>query len=442
MALFMLDCDFATSAADRIESTAREFEHVQGSVNSYDTSCEDGFDFASAKTAIASNIEACSVKASNASKLVSAVVSAHTDLQNKLIYGKKEDSEQKKKSTGGSNPSGGRRSSGGHSGGGRGSGSGGSSDYSSFIPLRNPNQVLGDILTKVNKITCTAVDKNKLTAEERKLFNNIDFKYNDDGYAMIGNRYVISCDSSFGKVGEAVTFIKNDGKKVECIIGHVTTDEASKNTVNFYVDPNKWKASNKNNVTVNLAKDIKSVVNTGKVKIRDVAKPTPDLKDGKKDSNNANNNENTNSNSTDNASNKGTGADSSNTSNSSNTDSNNTDKTTKDGTSTESSNTSNSSSTNSNSTNEGASTESANTSNSSSTDSNNTDNVSNAGSSSTEDNSNVGKMGTDETKIVNPISEKINNIDATINGESSSSNDDSSTDSNKNIDDDGVDDNV
>ena len=70
------------------------------------------------------------------------------------------------------------------------------------------------------------------------------------------------------------------------------------------------------------------------------------------------------------------------------------------------------------------------------------DNVSNAGSSSTEDNSNVGKMGTDETKIVNPISEKINNIDATINGESSSSNDDSSTDSNKNIDDDGVDDNV
>lgn len=292
MALFLLDCDIATSSAGDIDSTASEFESLQSEVSGYDTSCEDGFDFSSAKSAIASNLEACSIKAKNSSKLINAVVSAHTSLQNKLIYGKKEEeSQQKSNSSSGSGSGGSGGSSGGgggYSGGGGGysGGAGGNSGASGIISgvssaiaselssaeLGQLGEIIGKfailVNTKVDKVTCSQVDKSKLTDEEKKIFENEKFKYNDDGYAMIGDRYVISCDKSFGNIGDAITFYKKDGTKVECVIGHITSDENVMNTVNFYVDPEKWKASNTNNITIDLAKDISKIVNSGKYELK------------------------------------------------------------------------------------------------------------------------------------------------------------------------------
>ena len=292
MALFLLDCDIATSSAGDIDSTASEFESLQSEVSGYDTSCEDGFDFSSAKSAIASNLEACSIKAKNSSKLINAVVSAHTSLQNKLIYGKKEEkSQQKSNSSSGSGSVGSGGSSGGgggYSGGGGGysGGVGGNSGASGIISgvssaiaselssaeLGQLGEIIGKfailVNTKVDKVTCSQVDKSKLTDEEKKIFENEKFKYNDDGYAMIGDRYVISCDKSFGNVGDAITFYKKDGTKVECVIGHITSDENVMNTVNFYVDPEKWKASNTNNITIDLAKDISKIVNSGEYELK------------------------------------------------------------------------------------------------------------------------------------------------------------------------------
>lgn len=296
MALFLLDCDIATSSAGDIDSTASEFESLQSEVSGYDTSCEDGFDFSSAKSAIASNLEACSIKAKNSSKLINAVVSAHTSLQNKLIYGKKEEESQQKSNSssrsgsgGSGGSSGGGSSGGGYSGGGGGGysgGSGGNSGASSIMSgvssaiaselssaeLGQLGEIIGKfailVNTKVDKVTCSQVDKSKLTDEEKKIFENEKFKYNDDGYAMIGDRYVISCDKSFGNIGDAITFYKKDGTKVECVIGHITSDENVMNTVNFYVDPEKWKASNTNNITIDLAKDISKIVNSGKYELK------------------------------------------------------------------------------------------------------------------------------------------------------------------------------
>lgn len=294
MALFLLDCDIATSSAGDIDSTASEFESLQSEVSGYDTSCEDGFDFSSAKSAIASNLEACSIKAKNSSKLINAVVSAHTSLQNKLIYGKKEEESQQKSNSssgsGGSSGGGGGYSGGGggYSGGGGGysGGVGGNSGASGIISgvssaiaselssaeLGQLGEIIGKfailVNTKVDKVTCSQVDKSKLTDEEKKIFENEKFKYNDDGYAMIGDRYVISCDKSFGNIGDAITFYKKDGTKVECVIGHITSDENVMNTVNFYVDPEKWKASNTNNITIDLAKDISKIVNSGEYELK------------------------------------------------------------------------------------------------------------------------------------------------------------------------------
>ena len=82
MAIFMLDCDSVTASASSVNSLVAQFSQIADSVNGYDTSCEDGFDFAGGKAAIAANIEACTTKVQNTVKLIEGAVSAHTTLQN------------------------------------------------------------------------------------------------------------------------------------------------------------------------------------------------------------------------------------------------------------------------------------------------------------------------------------------------------------------------
>ena len=82
MAIFMLDCDSVTATASSINTLVTQFSQLADSVNGYDTSCEDGFDFAGGKAAIAANIEACTTKVQNTVKLVEGAVTAHTTLQN------------------------------------------------------------------------------------------------------------------------------------------------------------------------------------------------------------------------------------------------------------------------------------------------------------------------------------------------------------------------
>ena len=52
MAIFMLDCDSVTASASSINSLVTQFSQLADSVNGYDTSCEDGFDFAGGKAAL------------------------------------------------------------------------------------------------------------------------------------------------------------------------------------------------------------------------------------------------------------------------------------------------------------------------------------------------------------------------------------------------------
>ena len=50
-----------------------------------------------------------------------------------------------------------------------------------------------------------------------------------ENYAMLGERYVVKCDSSLGKIGDILRFTQNDGTVVECVIGATTVGAASKN---------------------------------------------------------------------------------------------------------------------------------------------------------------------------------------------------------------------
>ena len=107
MAIFMLDCDSVTATASSINTLVSQFSQLADSVNGYDTSCEEGFDFAGGKAAISANIEACTTKVQNTVKLVEGVVTSHTTLQNSFSLdqnGSVEDGSQNRvDNSGGSN---------------------------------------------------------------------------------------------------------------------------------------------------------------------------------------------------------------------------------------------------------------------------------------------------------------------------------------------------
>ena len=281
MSLFLLDCDSASSTASSFSSMADKLKTIISSINGYDTSCEDGFDFSSAKSVIASNVEACATKMSNTSSLINSVVTSHTNLQKKLNNndektikdknGKKNDTNNKSQissSVKGSYSS---------SGGGSYSGSGGGNYFAGGVTalatapvatsasqLRTTIDTFKEIKSEVKEVLCVPFDKSKLSEEFQRLFLDNKLKYSSDGYFMINNRYIISCDESFGEVGDRIIFVRKDGTKVDCIIGHITRDEASRNRVTFFVDNNKWTKDNKNNITGDFVGSISKIINIGK----------------------------------------------------------------------------------------------------------------------------------------------------------------------------------
>ena len=86
MSLFMIETDDVANTATNLSSIAKKVEATAEAVRGYDTSCEEDFDFSSPRALIASNIEACMTKIQNSSQLATAVVEAHTSLQNSMQY--------------------------------------------------------------------------------------------------------------------------------------------------------------------------------------------------------------------------------------------------------------------------------------------------------------------------------------------------------------------
>ena len=74
MTVFMLNTDSVTGSADSLNTIANNVKETKNSVSGYDTSNEDGFDFATAKTSIANNLDACATKVSNTMNVLKSVV--------------------------------------------------------------------------------------------------------------------------------------------------------------------------------------------------------------------------------------------------------------------------------------------------------------------------------------------------------------------------------
>lgn len=301
MAIFMLDCDSVTSTASSINSLATQFSQLADSVNGYDTSCEDGFDFAGGKAAIAANIEACTIKVQNTVKLVEGVVTSHTTLQNSFTLeqnGSTESETQNKETTGsntvtnngtnssyngsttggnagtntgtytgstaGTNTGSYGSSAGTNTGTGYGGGNSGASSGSyvgagvasgvgagvasggGFSTTVSQNPV--DVTGKVNAVDQVTVDIDKLDPENKTQFIT-GMTYNQNGYATFEDKYVIVCDTSLAKVGDNIIFTKPDGSKIDCVVGAVVDySQEYKGNVSFIVN-NNWNVQNANNLT-------------------------------------------------------------------------------------------------------------------------------------------------------------------------------------------------
>lgn len=330
MAVFMLETDALTSASSAISSLASQVNEVSSSINGYDTSCEDGFDFAGAKSVLASNVEACSTKITNTAAILENVVSAHTELQSSMKFdGSNNYSSSSSTSTNGSSSSGGNYSGSGTSGGGYsggGSYSGGSSSYgggdysggysgaavsgiavSDLVTEKvkdsnndnakkvtdsdslkdkkdtekkeNEKEKTTDskstdsseekVTTELKDVNYAYINSDKVTDKSKELFNDATFNYDSNtGYALVDGKYVIACDSTVGEVGDIIKFTQEDGTIVECVVGTNTVTDASKNVINFIVDKENWANKTPMSISENLINNTTTITNAGQYNVK------------------------------------------------------------------------------------------------------------------------------------------------------------------------------
>ena len=84
MASFYINTNRVNSVSDNIETLANKCQRILEDVESYDVTCEGGFDFSGARNAIANNLKGVSTKLSNTVALLTAVIKMHGGIQNSV----------------------------------------------------------------------------------------------------------------------------------------------------------------------------------------------------------------------------------------------------------------------------------------------------------------------------------------------------------------------
>lgn len=295
MSAFLLDTSAVSSVAGDISSLAGEFSSLASTISGFDTSCEDGeFDFNGAKNAIVSNINACCTKVTNTAKIMDTVVSEHTSLQSSLKFEPGGNNKGNSNNNGSSNRGSGSGSSyysNSHTVSNYSYGSGnnyagsqslnglvtgnmlgsaallnGSSSMNTngenngtlvynYSKKVDPSTIVGlpcqgilavqslggnlvdkwyygfnkdnwHFFTGIHDVVCEPASSEKVSS---KILEKIEY---ESGYAKVEDRYVISCDKYFGKVGDKVQVITDDNKVIECVIGY-TSDNLDTNLTFF-----------------------------------------------------------------------------------------------------------------------------------------------------------------------------------------------------------------
>ena len=102
-----------------------------------------------------------------------------------------------------------------------------------------------------------------MAGESKELLADSEFKYKD-GYATIGDCFVVACDSSVGQVGDVLQFSQKDGTVVHAVIGVSTFEESNADKLHFLVDQNS-KILKRSEACDNLIQNNKSIINFGSI---------------------------------------------------------------------------------------------------------------------------------------------------------------------------------
>lgn len=262
MAIFLLDCDGVMSVSSKIESLSSKMTEVSSNMESYDTTCEDEFDFSSAVDILSRNVSACSEKIKKTSLALETVVSSHTQLQSSFKFGEDNNSSESNNTDDSQSISKKSSSSGSYASTSTSSyASASSSSYVSASSLISEEeesenaikeeQTISDVKlpsvenpvtveNELKKVDYVCLNENGLSEDSKEIINDENFNYNNEGYATINDYYFIACDKSVGAVGDVINFNKKDGSITKCIVVTNTVTENNVNKINFIVENNKW----------------------------------------------------------------------------------------------------------------------------------------------------------------------------------------------------------
>ena len=283
---FLLNTDTLDSAKEKINNLSTTLESTKTTITGLNTtnelkntSVDLSTPFKNALNELAKIPEKGSAGVKQTVTALEDVVTKHTELQNSLkieVPGSDSDGTTKTTDTTTTDTpidTGGDDYGGDYGGGGSGGGSGsGSGDDGLFagaglLGQFDQQQSYQVVDVKPTELTHAIVDKDKLTEESKQFFNRNDFAYDQNtGYAKVGQRYVITCDPVFGKVGDCIDFVGANGVIVQCVIGALRTDEsAEKRKISFVVNQDTWTEEKQEAFTKDLIQKTTEIRNYGNI---------------------------------------------------------------------------------------------------------------------------------------------------------------------------------
>lgn len=319
MTKFILDVEAVSSVADMIKVSSNDLENVRNSIQSYDVGDALEFNFEGAKKAILSNVDETINKMNNSFNLLNNIIESHTNLQNsfqfeisssinevsivnnnvEVLNNDNSLSSSDSKNFNYTVVSGDTLSEIAYKYGTTVSALASVNNIKNvslihvgqklIIPTGNSNdskkqnvsekqvvlenqtvsQIQNDNNLKEQKVINVPNNLGKVhtymgwqmitskTSEQYKLREKAGESYDSEGFAKIGDRYVVATTTTFGEVGDSVDFEQADGSVIKCIIGDVKNQkdygcnkwghDNGQTIVEFIVDKKSWYDSNHSN---------------------------------------------------------------------------------------------------------------------------------------------------------------------------------------------------
>ena len=289
MGRFVLDCDVLNGKVDEFNYLAGDMQNLGSTVAAFPAN-SDEFNFSKAINCIAANLDACAKKVNNTGILIKNVIDSHTNLQNSMVFERakyrNDVSNNTTNTTKSVNTSSNVSMKSNSSSGVSTTSSNSSSSRSTYIGSASASMagittassrgstsrdIVNSTRININGVEGTVIDIpdglgsvhtymgwQMITApssNQYKLREEAGMNFDEEGFGIIGDRYVIACTTTFGNVGDCVDFVQEDGSVLKCVIGDIKSQEyvawdhnpANKwghnngqCIVEFVVDKNSW----------------------------------------------------------------------------------------------------------------------------------------------------------------------------------------------------------